>query len=160
MAEQIKYGFRVVIESECYHNERSDEVYGDWEERYTNSFKKVTLVNDNWSPDVTALHDFKAGDLVYLVWLEYSSGDSFGNSDRGNVESIALFKNKEDAEKLKEALENRDKEHDPNVGYNERYSFEFQSSEGEQIKYSYCPWKGYFENLDDVHIEECLIEES
>ena len=65
------------------------------------------------------------GDIVYLVWAEYTSGNSFG-SDGGNYELLEVLTNAGEAFKRKDFYE-RD-----NV--------------------SSYPWCGYFESLDGVSV--------
>lgn len=71
-----------------------------------------------------------AGDRVYLVYAVYTTGDSFG-SDGGNVELLSVFKDRAEAEESKE-----------------HYS---------KVRDYSVPWNGYFESLDELEIEECVV---
>ena len=133
------FGYNVNICSKCDYSECSEEEFGDWSELYSNSFKSITKTDKY--PDVTSLHDFKSGDVAYLVWVEYSTGDSFGSGHRNGTEVIALLKNGADATALEKAI------------FISGDKFSWTSSEGQVIEYGFAPWRGYFENLEDVHIE-------
>ena len=76
--------------------------------------------------DILGIHEnLSRGDIIHLVWAEYTTSDSFG-SDGGNYELLEVFTNVEEAFKQKDFYE----------GVNDdRY-----------------PWCGYFERLDGVHV--------
>jgi len=147
MSEQ--FGYKVRISQYCDHSENISHGDGEWdfswEESYSNSFESV--VKTDKYPDITALHDFEVGDQAFLVWAEWSTGDSFGHGDRSHVEAFALFKNSEDAYAYAHALE-----HAP-----DGKKFKFVSSEGQVFENIYMPWHGYFESLDNIHVETVTI---
>lgn len=147
------YGYKVFIDQYCTHSEHSGEQFGSWEESFSNSFDHIEAGSKY--PDVTSPHEFKDGEVGYLVWVEYSTGDSFGRSDRGRVESVALFKNVEDAMALKAAMD----KHKWNIYWGtkeEVKDFSFTASDGQVIEYknNYAPWTGYFESLNDVNVSQ------
>ena len=43
-------------------------------------------------PDVSACFPIKAGDIVYLLYVVYSTGDSFGHSEDGSISFVDVFK--------------------------------------------------------------------
>jgi hypothetical protein len=73
----------------------------------------------------------KPGDTIYLVWAQYSTGDSFG-SYGAQYELCAVFNNPDEAEKEKDRLENTS-------------------------DYS-VPWTGYFESLDSLNVESFVVQ--
>lgn len=146
------YPYKVEIHSECTHSEREDKEFGQWSEEYTNTLGEVSRLSpgkDNW-PDIVSTHSFKQGNLAYLVWVEYSSGDSFGNDTRGHTLALGLFRNGNTAFELKNVVEQVS-------NYRDKYSFEAATSDGQIFKEVRAPWCGYFENLDEVHVDQVII---
>lgn len=149
-----KFGYGVDIDKICTHSESSDEPYGYWHQSYSNTFQSIS--KGGTYPDVVSTHDLNKGDKAFVVWVEYSHGDSFGHSDRGNVEVVGVFTDKAIAEELKAALIDYEK-HKPGKQWDDRYRFHFKTSDGQEFNYGFVPWSGYFEHLDDVHIQETQI---
>lgn len=86
--------------------------------------------------------DVKAGDLVFPVYVVYSSGDSFSRRDGYRFEMMEIFKTAEEAYEFERFL---------NFVNGEDYSVEYKGK-----KY-HIPWFGYFESLDYVSVETCII---
>lgn len=149
--DKTKFGYAVELDKTVVHSESSSEPYGDWSESCENSF--VSISKNPKYPDVVSDHDFKHGEKCFVVWAEYSYGDSFGHSNRGSTEVIGVFKNKEVAEELKKALLNFDSDK-PGKNSEDRYKFDYTTSDGQKFHYGFVPWSGYFESLDEIHIEE------
>jgi hypothetical protein len=82
---------------------RADEEYGDWSESYYNSLNSVKLASD--IPDLVTSLDIKEGDDIFVVWAEWTVGDSFGSSDCGEYEPFGVFKDYESAYVLESFLE-------------------------------------------------------
>lgn len=141
-------GFKSVISQFCtnYEREDSDDAYGSWEESYSNSFSKLKKVSEY--PDVVTSLDINVGDGVFVVWAQYSTGDSFGTSYCGEVETIGVFKEYHCACELAAAIELSDK--------NESSSVKVTTSDGQVFEY-YTPWSGYSENLVSVEIEHTVV---
>jgi hypothetical protein len=95
-------------------------------------------------PDIVVGADVNVGDTVYIVWVEYGTGDSFG-SDGGNVEYIAGFVDKAKAEEC-EAM----------IRKVEVYSYTLTLEDGSSHD-MHSPWIGYFECLEAVHINETIV---
>lgn len=148
------FGYKVEINQYCTHSEYSNEQFGSWSVSYDNTFQHIRKKKGNEEyPDIVSSIDFAPGDQVYVVWLEYSTGDSFGHSYRGRVEPIAVFNNYKDAESLKKLIEKPEfKENDLDKGiYIQLITFE--SLDGQTLDIGASPWTGYFETLEEVHIE-------
>ena len=150
-----KFGYAVEIDSVCVYSESSDEKFGSWSESYNNEFKKITKTNEY--PDIVTNIDFQIGETAFLVWVEYSRGNSFGCADREGTEIIGLFKSKEVAQELINAIEYHDRNDDERT-WDERYKFYHKTSDGQEFSYGFVPWAGYFEYLDEIHCEEVCIE--
>ena len=55
------------------------------------SINRATISNDNYYHNRLGIEaDLKVGDIIYLVWAQYTTGDSFGN-DGGQYELIQVF---------------------------------------------------------------------
>lgn len=95
--------------------------------------------------------DFKVdkGDDVFIVWAEYTTGDSFGR-DGGNVELVLAFESYDKAEMCEKKI----KEHYNN---GDSYTLDLKSSSGKDISF-FVPWKGYFESLDCVNIDKIMVQ--
>lgn len=153
MKNKNEFGYNVNIESFCDDSYQSEERYGDWHSSYHNTLKDVTKIDEKDAyPDVTSIHDFKVGDIAYLVWVEWSTGDSFGHASRSQTEAIALLKEGKDAFKLAELIRNP-----PKKKKDVSQSITFKDSTGQVVDIRYFPWCGYFETLENVNVEAVQI---
>jgi len=157
MKNKDEYGYTVNINTNCDHHERSPEEYGSWSSSYSNNFESITKIDINDKcPDVTSIHDFQVGDVAYLVWAEWSSGDSFGNANCSDTEAFGLLKEASDAFALATALREA-KENTNAKNWDDHYKFEWKSSDGQKVVYGFLPWLGYFECLDNIYVETVQI---
>ena len=84
-----------------------------------------------------------AGDTVHVVYVSYSSGDSFGN-ESGLNEYIWAFSDIDRAKRLCDAIiENAAITDDDN---------KFEPIEFDGVPISVSDWKGYFEEFDNAEI--------
>ena len=140
------FGYKVEINSTCTESYRSDEEWGDWSSDNSNYFKQVTKTDAY--PDITSSLDIKEGELCFVVWAEWSSGDSFGTAYDGNTEALAIFTDVKSAKEFQEKVLN-----------SEEYSVKFTTPDG-QVHNVRCPWTGYFEELTEIHIEQTVLKYS
>lgn len=148
-----KFGYKVSYEQnggQIGPNER----YGEWSASYSNSVKDVHI--DPKYPDIASIHEFKPADVAFLVWVEYSTGDSFGRADRGSVESIGLFKDEATANELVAALNKPPKSKNDE----DKYKFKHTTSDGQTFEYTWVPWGGYFESLEEVYCQPVVIRKA
>lgn len=145
------FGYKVSIDHEVYFSESSDEEYGSWSEECSNSFDKIEKTEKY--PDVSSVQDIKQGEMCFVVWAEWSSGDSFGSSSKGCKEAIAVFTNSVDAFGLMNAIKNPKK----SGKYDDSQAYSFTASTGQEYESSCPPWAGYFESLDSVKIEHVMM---
>lgn len=150
-----KYGYKVAIRSTCHSSSHSDEQYGEWHESYSNSLESVSIGGEY--PDVVSTHKLEPGEIGCLVWVEYSTGNSFGHSERGSTEAVGLFKDPKVAQELVDALHDFSSKK-PNKNWDDRYKFHFETSDGQVFSYGFVPWSGYFETLEDVHLTPVIIK--
>lgn len=133
-----------------YH---SGEAYGDWSETNNPSMESAKITEGNYW-DVALFPgqpEPQRGGDIFLVWAEYSSGDSFGSSS-GNVEFIWAFSKAEDAFALEKLLK-EDNRKNPDYNFGDGNFVEFQGQ-----KVSTSTWKGYFEHLEDIHVDRLEIK--
>lgn len=140
-------GYEVKINSHCDESWSEPEQYGSWRESYTNSFQRVSKVDKH--PDASMIDDIAVGEMCYVVWAEWSSGDSFGNSENGSTDVLAVFKNSDDARGLTEAC----KKLGVKSSYGDANGYKFTASTGQKFACGFASWSGYFESLTDIHIE-------
>lgn len=150
-------GYQVAIDSFLSSSYQSDEEYGGWEEYWDNSLSGETLlVKEN--PDVVANFSAARGELLYVVWAEWSHGNSFGNAHNGGSEVFGIFRSKDAARELKEHLENLDYEEFISFSYNGPWTKDFKTSDDQVFQIPIMPpWVGYFENLEAVHIDSVVV---
>jgi hypothetical protein len=129
----------IEFSSICSRDYHSGERYGKWETINHPKFEKISRNKEfikKWN-----FESFKVSDEVfnsqnlYIVWVEYSSGNSFGRS-KGEYKVAAI------TEIPQEALNIRDSIVD-NV-FNTKHS---------KSVVLYARWDGYFESVTAVHIE-------
>lgn len=86
----------------------------------------------------------------YLLYVVYSTGDSFGHDEGSGIEYIGFYK----PSQLGIAQENERKINDFTRNRNSgKYSVKLKSPEGKEFDQS-APWVGYFESMDDLEIIE------
>ena len=136
---------RVVVESEecCTHSHHTGEQFGDWSASYDFEILGARVVDENYTTKYTE-DGFRvpAGcTQVYILYMRYSSGDTFGNSD-GHGEVLYAFGSREVAQAALDAV-NANKEN---------FSVEFKDDFGREVKVS-NPGAGYFEHIYNVGIK-------
>ena len=142
------FGYTVKIDKEStYSNEEHDA--------YTNTLKGVYLKRGEY-PDVVSTHEFKAEDHAWLVWIEWSTGNSFGRSYRSCAEALGLFKDKVSAKLLAKTVE--EFKVDRELDYKDQYYVRCETPDGQVFDYPYACWLGYFETLEEVHCDLVEIE--
>lgn len=126
-----------------YH---SGEDYGEWSESNDFSLSGVKLSKNDYeySEAFTLPQEVKEGDRVYVLWMTYSTGDSFGNAD-GLGEIIWVFPTEELAIAAKKLWEG-----------SEKYSIDFDIGEGHSKTLSNVAY-GYFENQDSIDISSFIV---
>lgn len=151
-------GYKVSLNKECLSYRRPTEQYGDWSEEYENTFESIRLATrKDFSPDLVSTLDLKTGDECFVVWVEWSTGDSFGWAKNGDTEAIGVFKDKTSARELKQALESF--KPDPDVDdYEEKYKFKLTTSDGQRFQIDWVPWCNFFEKLEEVHIDSATLD--
>ena len=96
--------------------------------------------------------DIHIGDIIHMVWVQYSTGDSFGRDEGAYHEIIGLYKTAELADKARKAIEDdRNKPYEFGDGGNRCEVPTFDGSGTRPV--ATFSWKGYFESLDRVEVD-------
>lgn len=151
----MPYGYKVNIERYCDHSEQEAVEWGSWSASYTNTIDGL-IIKETEHPDVASIYDLKPGERAFIVWVEWSSGDSFGRGIREYTEVIGLFTKYEDAEVLKEKLESELTYDDSSYGV-DKVVYWIKTPDGQIFQTGFAPWRGYFETLESVHIDRVEV---
>lgn len=148
--EKKMFGYKVNIEKSRDHYEHDGEQFGAWSASSSHSIDTVVLKTTEY-PDITSSIDFQMGDIAFVVWAVWSSGDSFGHESGASSEALGIFKDAKAAFELKNFIESKK--------WNDDHTLDFKTSDGQQIKSNWVGWSGYFESLDYVEITTVLVNE-
>lgn len=96
------------------------------------------------SCDVVCGADVHKGDTVFIVWAEYTTGDSFG-TDHGYVELVAAFVDETKANTWAEYLQ---------TAGDSNCLIELEDGSFHDF---YMPWHGYFESLERINVTEIVL---
>lgn len=104
----------------------------------------ISEVDEKDYHDICVPFDVVPGKDYYLVWAQYTTGDSFGY-DGGWSEFVDLFQTEEKAESARVCLDDVSCQ-------------TYLRDDGTEI-HIYRPWAGYFESLDRLEIETVRLED-
>lgn len=96
--------------------------------------------------DLVTPYQPRFGTLYYLLYVIYSTGDSFGHTTDGGIEYIGIYKK----DQVQIAVKNKAIIEAPPSERKKR-DLELYSPEGKKFK-TYAPWEGYFESLSRIDI--------
>jgi hypothetical protein len=148
--DRMETRVKVVINARLISSYHTGEQFGDWEESFSNTFEGVYLAttDSRGGEHFTLPYETNEGDEVHVVWMEYGTGDSFGNSD-GEHEIVWVFKNLEMAKTCVEIIRKSCDDGE--------YSYTFPNEQGNAIKL-HNPASGYFETLQGIHINTTKLQ--
>lgn len=129
--------------SEYYNTSNNYDIYG------------LELTENNKYFDLTIEGNVERGDILYFVYGEYETGNSF-HRETGCIEFIDVFREKQNAYDCQKELENHNKKHKSGI-YDEDYFCQLKRENGTLYQYS-IPWNGYFERLNFIEVKELLVE--
>lgn len=142
---------------EVISEQHAKEQYGDWHAEYDFDVVGVSLKSeDKWGrgEQFTLEADIAYADIVHVLWITHSTGDSFGHST-GSGEVLWVFKDPTLAwaayTKWNEA---KDGNRDSGDKY---YSVSFEVDGGRTITLNNPGW-GYFESLESVKLKQFLVD--
>lgn len=158
--------FRIIDQAHGGYSRHPDP-NDEWDrgEEYTNhNIVGAVLVDDEterrpWYDFDTDI-DVKVGDDVWLVYVVYSTGSSFGKVD-GCIRYIDLFTDADEAFQLSRDIK-ADYEKDFNAWKNNKQSHkeetEIAYTHNGQKKTTWCyVWKGYFDRLQSVEVTKIPV---
>lgn len=126
-----------------------DKDHHEWFESLSYSLKNIWIAEDD-TDIFNTLKPVKVGDKVYPLICTYSTGNSYGTSI-GHSEVIAIFTDRETAEKAREFLNayicNNDYKKDVHILIT-------NIEPALQITH---PCTDYFDNIDDFYIKEIEV---
>lgn len=140
-------GYRASIEQRNVRSFRGGK-YEPWGERYDNNM--VGVYRDDQSPDVNSNLDIPEGTATYVVWVEYSYGDSFGIAEKAGV--VGVFRDEMAANELRIAIEQHRPDRDTSDWEN-KYRLKLSTSDGQDFDIYTGSWHDYFGGLQDVHVD-------
>lgn len=133
----------------------------------------IVLASKKDMPDLTACFPVKAGDTVHVVFAVYSSGDSFGQDEHGNIEFIDVYKTAAKAARAAKAVRGHanwyrdiNDRWSPMTAkerrlaektYDNLYHVDVVREDGSQ-KNIYASWNGYFESLSYVEVATFVVD--
>ncbi len=153
------FGYEVAIAKYCTNSQYSDEAFGDWSEVWSNTFTSVSRLGADQEPNywdnekITSDLDIAVGERCHVVWVEYSTGDSFGYSSYGGVMPIAIFKDEAAAISMAEDIRAE------KYGSAEKYLHIYSALDGQEIKLYAGTWTGHFEQLENVNVSSTIMQE-
>jgi hypothetical protein len=120
-----------------------DDTFTDW------SISDVITNGDKKSYDFVAPFQLEDNTKYYLVYIIYSTGDSFSHQANANCEFIDLFKTKEQAEKLVTKIKSDNEKDEP-------FYMDYHD-EANQLRRVSCSWNGYFESITTCEVKEVSL---
>lgn len=141
----------VQYDEDCTHSEREPVEYGSWSEEWDFRVKGVSLTSrDRWNEEKFTVNiDVKAGDPVFVLYMTYSTGDTFGHAN-GRGEVLWVFKDADTARNALTLWKEENDKRDP------EFSVKFEDDVGKIIQMS-NPAAGYFENVGYIDLETFLV---
>jgi hypothetical protein len=144
------YGYAVTINTERDHYEHDGEQWGSWSAASSHNLQRIVKkVDGDGHPDIASVLDIKSGANAIVVWVVWSSGDSFGWHDGASSEAIGIFTDIDAAQELVNHINNHPWKKDPVLN--------FKTSDGQEFHCGFVGWSGYFESLDDVNIDGVTV---
>lgn len=128
-----------------------EEEFGDWYAEYDNQITGVSTSKESWrEEEFDVPFEASVGDTVYVLYMTYSSGDSFGRSE-GNSKIIWIFKDKSLAYEAHAVYDTAS-----NDTYNNSDTLDVVIDNGQVLSLS-NPSAGYFENMSSCTVEEFVL---
>lgn len=141
----------VQYQEDCTHSEREPVEYGSWSEEWDFRVLSVSMTSrGRWDEEKFEVgFDIKAGEPVFVLYMTYSTGDTFGHAN-GRGEVLWVFK---DADTAREALRLWKEENDKR---DPEFSVKFEDDVGRVVQLS-NPAAGYFENVGEIDLVTFLV---
>jgi hypothetical protein len=114
------------------------------------SIRGVAVGDKDSFYDFQTGYDVEDGVTYYLVTVVYSTACSFYREDYGRIEFIDLYRDRETAQKIADAIEKDSR--------TEKTELAITNSVGDEFKLYTGDWKGYFESFEFVEVYPVQIE--
>lgn len=100
---------------------------------------------------------FEEGQKLYLVWVSYTTGDSYGTRENAHIHYVEVYDSEDKAQEcLNDILKHAD---DDKMDTIEDFQLDIFTNDNRIVKL-YTPWKGYFEQIYSSGIYEFEYKES
>lgn len=157
------FGYLVPIKKTLVKSKYSKKMFGSWEEVYeveleSDVVRKIDSIPDEESFEVVSELDLPAGSDAWIVWVVWSTGDSFGWAKNSHVEVLAIFDHEWYADAFADYVRGEDYESVNPFTHESDNPFDFQSYDGQEFEIKYIPWDGYFESLEAVNVHKVRVE--
>ena len=144
----------IVVLAKVYRTDNDDGETSDDAYRYRGTSQAdITIqgiaISGRYS-DIAVPFDVVPNQPYYLLWADYSTGDSFGSDDNQH-EWIDLYQTPEAAwaaQRILQAASNKG-----------LYAIKYTRDCGTVIELC-MPWVGYFENLNNINVETVQLLQS
>ena len=138
-------GLKLTYNHQCVESRHSEKLYGDWYEKWKlHGVTSAPLTNTD--VDCVSFEDVQLGDIVFIVTVVYTTGDSFGVSENGQKDSVYFTKDLDLAYIIKNQIEKSLSGSDIEITLND----------GQKLKI-YAYWNGYFEKLEEVRVDTIRV---
>lgn len=140
----------IKVNEYCIHSEQGEGTYADWSS--SNCFE---VESAHTTPHVrmdSYAVDAKEGDVVYVLYIRYGSGDSFGHSD-GNGTVIDVYTSESMARKAEKIIEKNtsaDTWTIPSGVVDDLGKWDMRKV--------WSPASGYFETFEGVHVTSLVVQ--
>ncbi len=158
----------IVINTYTSTNSKNDgKLYGNWSTKHYNEIKSFSITKSEEYFDLIINNNIDTTKPLYLLYAEYSHGDSFGN-ESGCLEYIKLFESLDEANLLKDDLElfekyakSEFKRYDFKPNLIDKFDkYDSWNRSFEYFGEKFClPWGGYFEYLEKYSIIKLELSE-
>lgn len=139
-----------IIDDTHGHNTSEPNPTDQWDRASTHTDHNIrgfnVFPNEQYS-DISVPYNPEKDTDYYLLYVVYSTGDSFGHDSGNNVEYIGLYT--EDELHIAKENERRIEAHDQKKKGNLKLLVPNKNTEFD----IFVPWHGYFESLDYIEIE-------
>ena len=138
---------RVDYEETCVHSYSEGVQYGDWEERHESRVTEAYQIADDadvpYRSESFVIPD--GAEYVYVVYMIYDTGDSFGRA-YGKIDILHATISEAEADKLAKHV----------TKHSEEYTIKFKDDFGREISINNAG-AGYFEDIQYVGVERFAI---
>lgn len=128
----------------CVNSYRGEGSYADWSTTNDFTVEGVTLDNKHrWGYDAIQIaQNVKVGDRVWVLWMTYSDGDSFGSAS-GKGEVLWVFTDPVVGDNALQKLQALDTRH--------ATMFDFEDEDGETLHLA-NPANDYFSRVEQFYL--------